>query len=71
MKKTRWTNPWYYITFIGLFLTATRIEPSTLTSWAALGHALYSFISNPFLIGTTAVAIVGHYMNPNTPGIKD
>jgi Predicted membrane protein len=71
MKKSRWKNPWFYITFIGLFLTATRIEPSTLTSWQALGKELYGFISNPFLIGTSVVALVGHYMNPTTPGITD
>lgn len=68
---SRWRNPWYYITFVGLFLTATRIDPATLTSWQALGQALYGFISNPFLIGSFIVAAVGHYMNPNTPGIKD
>jgi uncharacterized membrane protein len=71
MKNSRWSNPWLYITFIGLFLTATRIEPSTLTSWQALGSTLYGFISNPFLIGTFIVAAVGQYMNPTTPGITD
>lgn len=69
--KSRLTNVWFYVTFIGLFLTATRIDPTTLTSWKALGTALYGFISNPFLIGTFIVACIGQWNNPTTPGLTD
>lgn len=59
-------NIWNIVTLIGLFLTATRIQPETLTSWKLLGNALYTFISNPFLVGTFALAVIGWWNNPRT-----
>lgn len=71
MMIKRIKNPYFWIGFIGLFLTATRIDPTTLTSWQALGQALYGFISNPFLIGAFIAASVGQYIDPTTAGFKD
>lgn len=69
--KTRLKNPLFLITLIGLFLSSTRIEPSTLTSWIALKDALINVFSNPFLLGCFVIALVGQFNNPTTPGIKD
>lgn len=47
------------------FLSATKIDPVTLTNWDLLGKALLNFLSNPFLIGCFLIAIWGQFNNPN------
>ena len=67
----RFKNPWFVIGLVGLFFTSTRIDPTTLTSWGAVKDVLMGFIGNPFLIGTFIIALIGQFINPTTPGIKD
>lgn len=64
-------NIYFWIPFIALFLSTTRISPDTLTSWTLLKDALVSFISNPYLIGCFIIATIGQYNNPTTKGLKD
>lgn len=69
--KTRIKNPIFWITFIGLFLSTTRISPETLTNWTLLKDALLGAISNPYLLGCFIVAVVGQLNNPTTKGLSD
>lgn len=69
--KKRLKNPLFWFTMVGLFLSSTRIEPSTLTSWVALKDALLSVLGNPFLLGCFIVALIGQFIDPTTPGISD
>ena len=67
----RFKNPWFWLGLIGLFFTASGVNPETLTSWAALKQALVDFIGNPFLIGTAAIALLGQFIDPTTAGVSD
>lgn len=67
----RMKNPWFWVGLAGLFLTAIGVNPETLTSWAALKQALMEFISNPFMIGSALVALLGQFIDPTTAGVGD
>lgn len=67
----RFKNPWFWVTLAGLFFTAIGVSPETLTSWDALRQAMVDFISNPFLIASAAVALLGQFIDPTTAGIFD
>lgn len=67
----RMKNPWFWVGLAGLFLTAIGVSPETLTSWAALKQALMEFISNPFMIGSALVAMLGQFIDPTTAGVGD
>ena len=67
----RMKNPWFWVGLAGLFLTAIGVNPETLTSWSALKQALMEFISNPFMIGSALVALLGQFIDPTTAGLGD
>ncbi len=69
--SVRLRNPWFWVGLGGMFLTAIDVSPQTLTSWDAVGRALGRFVENPFLIGTTAMAMLGQLMDPTPPGPRD
>lgn len=67
----RWKNPWTWIGIISLFLTVIGIAPESFTSWQSVADALYSFINNPFLIGSFIVALLSMFVDPTTAGFSD
>ena len=69
--KVRLKNPWFWVTLGGVILSAMGISPETLTSWGAVLDMLVDFISNPFMIFTVGVAVLGVVMDPTTHGIGD
>lgn len=69
--KVRIKNPWFWIGLAGVILSAMGISPETLTSWKAVLDMLTEFISNPFMIGTVAMALIGVFFDPTTSGIGD
>ena len=69
--KLRLQNPWFYIGLVGIVLTAMGVSPETLTSWGAVYVALQNLISNPFMLGSVAVAVLGVFIDPTTAGIGD
>lgn len=69
--KVRMRNPWFWVGLISVILTAMGIKPEMLTSWGAVWDAFMGLISNPFLIGTTAVSVLAVFVDPTTKGIKD
>ena len=64
-------NPWFWVGLIGIVLTAIGVDPSTLTSWAAVADTFMNVIKNPFMLVTAAMAIIGIFVDPSTAGIKD
>ena len=45
-----------------------------MTTWESIGNVLQQFFTNPFLIGTVAMAVlsfIGVLTDPTTKGIKD
>ena len=67
----RMKNPWFWVGIGSVILTAMHVNPASLTSWQAVLDMLIAFISNPFLIVTTAIAVLSVFIDPTTAGIND
>ena len=67
----RMKNPWFWIGLIGVILTAMGISPEMLTSWEAVWQAIVELVSNPFMLGSVAVAVLGVFVDPTTKGVSD
>ena len=67
----RLKNPWFWIGLIGVILTAMGVDPSTFTSWEAVGSSLLSLVSNPFMIFNVLISVLGIFIDPTTSGIGD
>ena len=64
-------NPWFWISLGGVILTAMGVSPEMFTSWGAVVEALKGLISNPFMLGSVIVAILGVLVDPTTAGLGD
>ncbi len=71
MKKNRFKNPWFWIGVVGVVLTAMNVNPTTFTSWETVKEAGVSLISNPYMLGSVAIAVLGVFVDPTTKGITD
>ncbi|MDD3267238.1 MAG: phage holin [Burkholderiales bacterium] len=69
--KVRVNNPFFWIGLIGVILTAMGVNPETFTSWSILIEQIKILFSNPYLLGTVIIAIIGVLIDPTTSGIKD
>ena len=64
-------NPYFWIGLGGVILTAMGISADMLTSWIAVWDALVNLVSNPFMLGSVVVAVLGVGLDPTTAGIGD
>ena len=69
--KVRMKNPWFWIGIVGVILAAMGISPETFTSWGAVYSAFIALISNPFMLGSVFVAVLGVFVDPTTAGVTD
>lgn len=69
--KVRVKNPYFWIGLGGVILTAMGISADMLTSWVAVWDALVNLVSNPFMLGSVVVAVLGVVLDPTTAGIGD
>ena len=67
----RYKHPWFWVGIGGILLTSPQVEASTLTTWASVGDLILKTASNPFLLGTTAMAVLGVFINPTSKGLGD
>lgn len=67
----RMKNIWFWISLMGVVLTAMGISPEMLTSWGAVIQAIKDLVSNPFMLGSVTVAVIGVFNDPTTAGLKD
>nr|DAJ99799.1 MAG TPA: holin [Caudoviricetes sp.] len=67
----RMKNPWFWVGLAGVILTAMGVSPETLTSWGAVVEAFKSFIMNPFMLGSVALAVLGVFIDPTTKSLGD
>ena len=67
----RMKNPWFWVGLMGVVLTAMGVNPEMLTSWARVGQAVKALVSNPFMLGSVAVAVLGVFVDPTTAGVGD
>lgn len=71
MKKERFKNPWFWIGVIAVAGTAVGANPESFNSWGALKEQVVAVLSNPYMLGCLAVAVLGVFVDPTTKGIKD
>lgn len=69
--KNRIKNVYFWIGIIGIVFSAAGIDFNTLTSWTLVGQSLLTIVSNPVAVLSVAMAILGVFVDPSTPGIKD
>lgn len=67
----RLKNPWFWVGLIGIVLTAMGVSPSMLTSWDILWYNIKNLLSNPFMLGSVALSILGVFVDPTTSGVGD
>ena len=67
----RMKNPWFWVGLLGVVLTAMGVSPEMLTSWALVGQAVVDLVSNPFMLGSVVVAVMGVFVDPTTAGVGD
>lgn len=67
----RYKNPWFWVGIGGIVLTSLQVEASSLTTWANVGDLILKTVSNPYLLGITAMAILGVFIDPTSKGIGD
>ena len=48
--KCRIKNPWFWISLVGVILTAMGVNAESLTSWQAVYDAFIALVSNPFML---------------------
>lgn len=76
--KVRLHNPAWWLGMIGIvmspILAYLGLAYSDLTTWGSLADVFVKFISNPYLIGTVVVAVLGAIgvtVDPTTKGLSD
>lgn len=67
----RFKNPWFWVGLVGAVLSAMGVSPEMFTSWATVWEAIVNLVSNPFMLGSVAMAILGIFVDPTTAGIGD
>ena len=67
----RMKNPWFWVSLLGVILTAMGVSPEMFTSWGAVIQAIRELIGNPFMLGSVAVAVLGVFIDPTTKGVGD
>lgn len=69
--RVRFKNPYFWIGLIGILLMSIGVEASMLTSWELVFDNIVELIKNPFMIGSTFVALWGYIQDFTTEGIGD
>ena len=76
--KVRAKSPQFWVGLIGVFLSPVLaylgLGFEDLTTWDSIRNVFAQFFSNPYLIGTVAMAVfsfVGVLTDPTTKGVAD
>ena len=69
--KVRLRQPYFWVGLLGIILTAMGVNAETLTSWQAVYDAFISLVSNPFMLGSVFMAVLGVFVDPTTSGVTD
>ena len=67
----RFKNPWFWVGLCGTVLTAMGASPEMFTSWGAVWEAVVNLFSNPFMLVSVVLAVLGVFVDPTTSGISD
>ena len=69
--KVRIKNPLFWLCLGGVIITAMGIDAEMLTTWSAVWEANISLFTNPFMLVSVVLAILGVLMDPTTSGVGD
>lgn len=69
--KSKIKNPYFWLGLAGVVLAAMGVEPEMFTSWSIVAEKAIELVSNPFMLVSVIVAVLGVITNPNTKGLKD
>lgn len=64
-------NPWFWVGLLGIIMTAMGVSPEMFTSWAVVWEQFVALISNPFMLFSVALAVLGVFVDPTTAGTGD
>lgn len=64
-------NVYFWVGISGVILTALQVEASSLTTWNSVLILILDTLKNPYLLFTTAMAVLGVVIDPTTNGLKD
>lgn len=67
----RMKNPWFWVGLCGTILTAMGVSPEMFTSWGMIWDAIVNVVSNPFMLFSVVLAVLGVFVDPTTSGISD
>lgn len=67
----RMKNPWFWVGLVGVVLASMGVSPEMLTSWGAVADAALELISNPFMLASVFMAVLGVFVDPTTSGVSD
>jgi phi LC3 family holin len=67
----RLKNPWFWVGLVGVVMSAMGVSPDMFTSWGAVWDAIVNLVSNPFMLGSVVLAVLGVFVDPTTAGIFD
>lgn len=67
----RFKNPWFWVGLCGTILTAMGVSPEMFTSWGAVWESVVNLLSNPFMLVSVVLAVLGVFVDPTTAGIGD
>ena len=69
--KVRLRQPYFWVGLVGIILTAMGVNAESLTSWQAVYDAFIGLVSNPFMLGSVFMAVLGVFVDPTTSGVTD
>lgn len=68
-SNTKFKNPYFWISIVGLIFSASGIEFTELTSWQLFGEALMTIFENPVSIVAVITALVGIFNDNSSKGL--
>lgn len=71
IDKNRFKNIWFWLGIFGVIGATLGIDATTLTSWSILKDTIVEVLKNPYLLGSTILAVLGVFVNPTTKGLSD
>ena len=69
--QVRIKNPWFWVGLVGTILTAIGVSPEMFTTWGAVWETVLSLFSNPFMLVSVVLAVLGVFVDPTTYGVGD
>lgn len=69
--KVRVKNPFFWIGLGAIIITAMGANPEMFTSWQIVKEQFIALVSNPFMLVSVAIAVIGYIQDPTTQGLSD